>query len=128
VLLVAAQIKPILTAMQTVAVTYRARASAAFAFRYATAEPIIPSSQTIKPDANGNATRWQGYVAREGFGITRIKNQIRAARPVNGNSHQMSRCLRFGGINLPVFGQILFFCLPISNGITFPPFFKGVLL
>ena len=42
----------------------------------------------IKPDASGNATRWQGYVAREGLGITRTKNQINAANPVNGNSHQ----------------------------------------
>jgi hypothetical protein len=62
---------------------------------YAAIEPARPSSQTTKPEANGKATLWQGYVARDGFGITRIKNQIRANNPVIGNSHLSQRNLLF---------------------------------
>jgi hypothetical protein len=87
VLLKAAHIKQTLAAMQIAATTYRAFARERFALRYAATEPARPSSQIIKPDANGKATRWQGYVAREGFGITRIKNHIRANSPEIGNSH-----------------------------------------
>jgi hypothetical protein len=72
-------------------------------------------SQIIKLEASGNATRWQGYVAREGFGITRIKNHIRAAKPVNGKSSQTHRGLWFVSIpdlsGLPVTGQVLCVCV-----------------
>ena len=68
-------------------------------------EPIIPSNQTIKPDASGNATRWHGYVAREGFGITRIKNQIRANSPVIGNNHFSQQNLLLCSMGLSVLGQ-----------------------
>jgi hypothetical protein len=56
----------------------------------------------IKPDARGKATRWQGYVAREGFGKTRIRNHIRATNPVNGKSqiNQRRFCLRAGDLRV----------------------------
>jgi hypothetical protein len=50
-------------------------------------EPISPVSQITKPLASGAATRWQGYVAREGFGTTRIRNQISDNNPAMGNTH-----------------------------------------
>ena len=75
------------------------------ALRYAKIELISPASQTTKPLASGAATRWQGYVAREGFGITRIRNQISDNIPAMGNTHINQQyfllCLRY----LPVFGQ-----------------------
>jgi hypothetical protein len=45
----------------------------------------------MKPEANGNATRWQGYVARDGFGITLIRNHISAANPVIEGSQNSQR-------------------------------------
>jgi hypothetical protein len=45
-----------------------------------------------KPEANGNATRWQGYVARDGFGITLMRNHISAANPVIEGSQNSQRC------------------------------------
>jgi hypothetical protein len=70
--------------------TYLARRKLRLALRNATTEPASPISQMMKPEANGNATRWQGYVARDGFGITLMSNQTSAANPViegNQNSH-----------------------------------------
>jgi len=32
----------------------------------------------------GKAARWQGYAIRDGFGMTLIKNHIKAASPVSG--------------------------------------------
>jgi hypothetical protein len=87
VLLIAIHINATLAMMQIAAVIYLAFAIARFALWYAAAEPARPSSQIMKLDANGNATRWQGYAAREGFGITRIKNQIKANSPVTGHNH-----------------------------------------
>ncbi|MGB9602707.1 MAG: hypothetical protein ACPMAG_07950 [Limisphaerales bacterium] len=50
---------------------------------------FIPRSQIMKLDANGNAACWQGYVARIGFGITRIRNQTNAAAPKIGRKNQL---------------------------------------
>ena len=65
-----------------------------FALRKAVTEPMAPASQIAKPDANGKAARWHGYVAREGFGITRNKNHSSAKNPPIGNSHFSQRCFR----------------------------------
>jgi hypothetical protein len=39
----------------------------------------------IKADMNGAAARMQGYEARLGFGMTRIKNQMVDASPISIN-------------------------------------------
>jgi len=52
----------------------------------------------IKPDAIGNATRWQGYAARDGFGMTLIRNQTRAKKPIikgSQNNHRLFAVLFF---------------------------------
>jgi hypothetical protein len=54
--------------------------------RYANVEPASPVSQIINPLAKGAATRWHGYAAREGFGITRIRNQTSENNPAIGNN------------------------------------------
>jgi hypothetical protein len=41
----------------------------------------IPIIHRINAEATGKAACWQGYAARLGFGITLIKNQVRAASP-----------------------------------------------
>jgi hypothetical protein len=41
-------------------------------------------------------------VAREGLGMTRIRNQISASRLVSGNSHRSRRDRKFEGIVWPV--------------------------
>ena len=41
-------------------------------------------SHKMKDVASGKAALWQGYKALLGFGITRIKNQARAAKPSKG--------------------------------------------
>jgi len=46
----------------------------------------------MKPDASGNATRWQGYVARDGFGITLMRNHISAKSPVIEESQNSHLC------------------------------------
>ena len=48
-------------------------------------DPKVPISHNTKALATGNAARWQGYAAREGFGITRIRNQNNAATPESIN-------------------------------------------
>jgi hypothetical protein len=45
----------------------------------------------MKPDASGNAIRWQGYAARDGFGITLMRNQTSAANPVIEGSQNSQR-------------------------------------
>ena len=40
--------------------------------------------QAKNPDAIGVATRWQGYKARLGFGITRTRTHISATKPAKG--------------------------------------------
>jgi hypothetical protein len=50
----------------------------------------------MKPDANGNATRWQGYVARDGLGITLMRNHISAANPVIEGNQNNQLC--FAGL------------------------------
>jgi hypothetical protein len=79
-------------------------------------EPTAPASQTIKPEANGNATRWHGYVARDGFGITRIKNHISAKTPPMGNTQRIQRRLLCSTDQL-VLGQHLVFSFACGNDI-----------
>jgi hypothetical protein len=68
-----------------------------------------------KPEANGNATRWHGYAARDGFGITLMRNHIRANSPAMEGSQNSQRLL-------PVaeFPDDICF-LPEKNGITPTP-------
>jgi hypothetical protein len=50
----------------------------------------------IKADMNGAAVRMQGYVARLGFGMTRIKNQMVEARPISIKKYiELFRFLKF---------------------------------
>jgi hypothetical protein len=67
------------------------------ALRNAATEPVSPISQMMKPEANGNATRWQGYVALDGFGITLTKNHISAKNPVMDENQNHPRC--FAGLS-----------------------------
>ena len=107
-----------LIAMKNNAVIYWAFASSLFAFLKATIEPNMPVSQMTNPDARGNATLWQGYVARLGFGMTRIRNQISDTSPIKGSSHFTQVYFLLKMTTLPVFGQILkallFFCSDIT--------------
>jgi hypothetical protein len=66
------------------------------ALRNAATEPSRPISQITKPEANGKATRWQGYVARDGLGITLMRNHISAANPVIEGSQNNQRVARSG--------------------------------
>ncbi len=85
-------------------------------------EAVRPQSQITKPDASGKATRWQGYAALLGFGMTRAKNQISDKRPVTGSSHSTGR-QRFLGelLILPVFGQRDGGHFLLKNDTTAPP-------
>jgi hypothetical protein len=47
----------------------------------------IPIKYATKLDAMGNATFWQGYSARLGLGMTRIKNHRVASKPDKGKNH-----------------------------------------
>jgi hypothetical protein len=50
----------------------------------------------IKADMNGAAVRMQGYAARLGFGMTRIKNQMVEARPISIKKYiELFRFLKF---------------------------------
>jgi hypothetical protein len=53
--------------------------------------PPIESRYRIKPDIIGAATFIQGYPAREGFGITLMRNQMVEMIPIRNNNN-------FGGI------------------------------
>ena len=109
---------PMLTAMKNNAVIYRAFASSLLAFLKKMIEPDMPVNQMTNPDASGKATFWQGYVARLGFGITRIRNQISDIRPMKGNIHLIQVYFLLEMMTLPVFGQILkavaLFCSDIT--------------
>ena len=74
-----------LTAAKSRASTYRLFAALSRAFRKAAYDAANPVSQITKPDANGKAIRWHGYVAREGLGITRTRNHISDANPTIGS-------------------------------------------
>jgi len=74
-------------AAQIAASTYRDFCNRHPALRYTKVVPISATIHTTKPLANGAANRWQGYVAREGLGTTRIKNQISDINPMIGSSH-----------------------------------------
>jgi hypothetical protein len=74
----------------------------------------------MNPDASGNATRWHGYVAREGFGITRIKNHISDKIPAAGNIHFSRRFRLFQLRNLLVLGQFGSTCF-FDDCISLPP-------
>jgi len=96
------------------------------AFLNAIVDAIRAVSQAMKPDANGKAIRWHGYVALEGFGITRIKNQISDIRPAIGNIHINQRYFVLLCKGLPVLGQkwawFLFgdcICLPPDTELYF---------
>ena len=71
---------------QSAASTYRDRSSRYLALRQIIAEPNRPMIQMTNALASGAATRWQGYVARLGLGMTRSRNQTRATKPVMGRS------------------------------------------
>jgi hypothetical protein len=58
-----------------------------------------------KPLASGAATRWHGYIAREGFGSTRIKNQISDNRPTMGHTHISQEYFLLRPGYSPVFGH-----------------------
>jgi len=73
--------------MHTEAITYRLLATLVFAFLTASVDPAKPISQAMNPDASGKAARWHGYVAREGFGITRTKNHVSDISPAMGNMY-----------------------------------------
>ena len=62
----------------------RARIECPVARSHAQAARWRPSSQTTRLEASGKATCWQGYIARLGFGITRNRNQARAASDISG--------------------------------------------
>ena len=85
--------KPTMATRHAMARAGRDCRSSPLALRNATTEPASPISQTTNPDASGIAIRWQGYVAREGLGITRIRNQASDASPAIGSS-QNSQPLR----------------------------------
>jgi hypothetical protein len=90
-----------------------------FAFLNAAPQAPRPKSQATKPEANGKATRWHGYAAREGFGTTRIKNHISDTSPAMGSVHINQRyfLLRLG--YLPIFGQAEGVCLLLKSCIYF---------
>jgi len=52
-----------------------------------TAVVNIPIKYATKLDAMGNAILWQGYSARLGLGMTRIRNHRVASKPVKGKNH-----------------------------------------
>jgi len=85
-----AQIMATATAVQVAANTYRDRRTRCLALRYAIVEPTRPASHTTKPLASGAATRWQGYVALLGLGMTRSRNHTSANSPVTGSSPVLS--------------------------------------
>ena len=72
--------------------------------RNATTEPTRPTSQATNPDASGMAIRWHGYIAREGLGITRIKNQTREISPTIGSSQNSQPLLSLSRRATPGFG------------------------
>jgi len=91
------------TAINRPATTYRDRPASRLALRYAKVEAISPETQMMNPLANGAANRWHGYVAREGLGMTRIRNQTSETSPTMGIAHISQGYLH--QMLLPAFGQ-----------------------
>jgi hypothetical protein len=73
-------------ARQADAVIYRDRLKYALAFLKNKRVVPRPKSQITNVDANGAATRMQGYAARLGLGTTRTRNQTRDPIPRIGKS------------------------------------------
>jgi hypothetical protein len=71
----------------------------------------------MKPPASGVTTRWQGYVDREGFGTTRIKNHISEKSPTMGNTHINQRYFVLCPRYFPVLGQTGEMFLPSLNSV-----------
>ena len=71
----------------TAAIMYFARLMCEVARFIIAAMVNMPIKYAMKLDAIGNAILWQGYVARLGLGMTRIRNQIVANKPVIGHNH-----------------------------------------
>jgi hypothetical protein len=120
-MLIASHKAPTLTARQTSPITYRLRAKLTFAFLNATAQAPNPNIHVTKLEANGNANRWQGYVARDGFGTTRIKNQTSDTRPAMGNIHFNQRYFLLRPSDLPALGQAGWLCFLFDNRIFTSP-------
>ena len=83
-----------------------------FAFLNARAEAESPINQTINPDIIGAAACMQGYVARLGFGMTLIKNQIVDAIPVIMNANLNGNLSR---VNFSVIFMILLMRIYLTN-------------
>jgi hypothetical protein len=87
----------------------------------------MPVSHTMNPLAMGAAKRWQGYVARDGLGMTRTKNHSNDAIPTKGTTQGSQRRLHVTLMERPVFGQTIAMCsgflLAIFDTSTDPPYF-----
>jgi hypothetical protein len=112
---------PTLTARQTNPITYRLRAKLTFAFLNAIAHAPNPRNHATNPEANGKANRWQGYVARDGFGITRIKNHISDTSPAIGNIHITHPYFLLPLLCLSALGQSEWWCFVLDNCIFTSP-------
>jgi hypothetical protein len=72
-------------------------AFAKFCLNFLKLKTVVPklNKKMIKADMNGAAARMQGYAARLGFGMTRIKNQMVEASPISINKYiELFRFLR----------------------------------
>ena len=72
-------------------------AFAKFCLNFFKLKTVVPklNKKMIKADMNGAAARMQGYEARLGFGMTRIKNQMVDASPISINKElELLRFLR----------------------------------
>ena len=60
-------------------------ALAKFCLNFFKLKTVVPklNKKMIKADMNGAAVRMQGYEARLGLGMTRIRNQTVEARPIS---------------------------------------------
>src|SRR6478736_3030736 len=75
------------------------------ALRHANVEATIAAIQAIKLLAIGKATRWQGYEARLGLGITRTRNHTNEHSPVTEKSHTLQPAAASRPRTRPVTGQ-----------------------
>jgi hypothetical protein len=123
-MLTASHKAPTLTARQTSPIIYRLRAKLTFAFLNATAHAPNPRNHAINPEANGKANRWQGYVARDGFGITRIKNHTSDTSPATGNIHFNHPYFLLPPLCLPALEQSGWSCFLLDNRIFTSPNFS----
>ena len=72
-------------------------AFAKFSLNFFKLKTVVPklNKKMIKADMNGAAARMQGYEARPGLGMTRIKNQMVDASPISINKElELLRFLR----------------------------------